>query len=176
MGWLRAECDQQLQIAKSVEDDANWQHLYASISKAWRLDSRELRILQRLCYWREQKARSRNKPRNWIVKDDDLLNLSIAVGAALAAGELTLEAISAARDVDKRFLARHGHELLSLLSGASELREVDPSLLHKPLSAAARKKLKRCQQAANQGPRSCKFPLNCWAGKIFDGINKKLRP
>ncbi len=149
LGWLRAECDQQLQIAKNVEDDSNWTIFYASISNAWRLDINELRILQRLCYWREQKARDRNKPRNWIVKDDDLLNLSIALGPALTADELTLEAISDAKGVDNQFLARNGHELLALLSGASELRDVDPSLLSKPLSASSRKKLKLCQQAAN---------------------------
>lgn len=151
--WLQAECSQQLSAARGVEDKSNWESLYASINNAWRLDTQGLQALQRLCFWREQKARERNMPRNWIAKDNDLLNLCFLISSTLKTGALNLELLANAEGVDHRFLARNSRELMALLSGESALRDVELSLLNKPLnkplSAPLRKKLKLCQQAVN---------------------------
>lgn len=147
--WFRAECEQQLITAKAIEDCSQWQSLYAGISNAWRLDKPALQALQILCVWREQKARQRNKPRNWIVKDKDLFNLCSLIGRSFCEGALTIDVLMNVDGVDRRFLQRNAHELLTLLSEKNNTQELDLSLLKKPLSAPFRQKLKRCQQVAN---------------------------
>ncbi len=147
--WFEADCEQQLAVARRSEEESQWQSYYAGISNAWKLDDASLQALQQLCMWREQTARRRNKPRSWIVKDNDLLNLCIELSPALKAGDLRLDDISNATSVERRFLSRNGNELYQLLSDPANVTELDPGLLSKPLSASLRKKLKLTKQAAN---------------------------
>lgn len=147
--WLRFECSQLISTAASVESEANWESYYTAISNAWRLDDAGLEILQRLCYWREQKARKKNMPRSWIVKDNDLLNLSSVISSSQIGEGSTMDAVANSDTVNSRFWARNGRELLAMLAEESRLRKVDQNLLNKPLTTSLRKKLKRCQQAAN---------------------------
>ena len=147
--WLQAECGQQLVIAHRLEEESQWESYYTGVSNAWRLDTPGLQALQQLCVWREQKARQRNKPRSWIVKDNDLLSLCAAVSDSIKAGEFTLGVVNNAEGVDSRFLSRNASELYQLLSDSSNRSEVDPTLLNKPLSAPLRNKLKLIKQVAN---------------------------
>ncbi len=146
--WLRAECNQQLVIAQRLEEEAQWDSYYTNVSNAWRLDIHGLQALQQLCVWREQKARQRNKPRSWIVKDNDMMSLCEAVSGPIKRGELTLEVVSSAEVIDKRFLSRNAADLFQLLSDSSNKGEVDQALLNKPLSAPLRKKLKLSKEVA----------------------------
>lgn len=147
--WLRAECNQQLVIAQRLEEESQWELYYTGVSNAWRLDLHGLQALQQLCVWREQKARQRNKPRSWIVKDNDLMTLCAVVSGPIKAGEFTLDVVSSAEGVDSRFLSRNASELFQLLSDSSSKGEVDQALLNKPLSAPLRNKLKLSKQVAN---------------------------
>ena len=147
--WLRAECKQQLVIARRLEEESQWESYYTGVSNAWRLDNQGLQALQQLCVWREQKARQRNKPRSWIVKDNDLLSLCAAVSGPIRSGDFTLGDVSDAESVDSRFLSRNGSELYQLLSDSSSRSAVDTALLNKPLSAPLRNKLKLSKQVAN---------------------------
>ena len=146
--WLRAENAQQLVIARRLEEESQWESYYTGVSNAWRLDVHGLQALQQLCVWREQKARQRNKPRSWIVKDNDLLSLCAAVSGPIKAGEFTQGVVNNAEGVDSRFLSRNASELYQLLNDSSKRSEVDESLLNKPLSAPLRNKLKLSKQAA----------------------------
>ncbi len=147
--WLEADCAAQLSVARLAEDESQWQSYYAGLSNAWKLDSEALQALQQLCVWREETARQRNKPRSWIVKDNDLLSLCNELSTVLKAGNLSLGDISNADSVERRFLSRNANELYRLLSDPSNATEVDTGLLSKPLSTSLRKKLKLTKQAAN---------------------------
>ncbi|MEX0964978.1 MAG: ribonuclease D [Pseudohongiellaceae bacterium] len=148
MPWLAAECAQQLAITCKAEDPSQWQTYYAGLSNAWRLDTLGLQALQQLCVWREQQARQRNKPRSWIVKDADLLNLCAAVSPAMRDNTLSLDDLSNIASVDQRFLSRNSRELLRLLDDSKKKTDVDPTLLNKPLSPSMRKTIKLTKQAA----------------------------
>lgn len=147
--WLQAECDQQLAIAHRLEEESQWESYYTGVSNAWRLDIHGLQALQQLCVWREQKARQRNKPRSWIVKDNDLMSLCAVVAGPIQAGEFTIDVVRNATGIDTRFLSRNASELFQLLSDPSTKIEVDQALLNKPLSAPLRNKLKLSKQVAN---------------------------
>lgn len=50
---------------------------YRGVKKAWRLNGSQLAVLQALCAWREQKARTENVPRNRVVWDEHLYAFSL---------------------------------------------------------------------------------------------------
>ncbi|GJM12471.1 MAG: ribonuclease D [Pseudohongiella sp.] len=147
--WLQAECEQQLLNARRLEEESQWHSYYTAVSNAWRLDNEGLQALQQLCVWREQKARQRNKPRSWIVKDNDLLALSKAVSGPIRSEDFVPGDVNNAEGVDSRFISRNGSELYKLLNDSSSRVEVDPGLLNKPLNAPLRNKLKKSKQLAN---------------------------
>ena len=145
--WFFSECEQQTKVAIESEIEKNWEAYYANFGNAWRLNDWGVEILQKLCYWREQKARARNKPRSWIVKDNDLLNLAEILSKS---NELSLELFKSAEEVDSRFLSRYSGELLGVLTDAKEdLQPINRELLNKPLGSQFRKKLKHCQKVVN---------------------------
>lgn len=142
--WFEAECIRQKTIATTSEIEKLWESVYAGVSNAWKLNDRALEILQRLCYWREQIARSKNKPRNWIAKDKDLLILASELAEL---EEISLGALMSIPRVDRRFLSRHGNELHRLVNSVeSGLEPINRELLNKPLNSGLRKKLKQCQK------------------------------
>ena len=143
LAWFADECEQRLCMAPEFEEKKNWQLLYAGFSNAWRLSDEGLGILQALCYWREQEARRRNKPRSWIAKDQDLLGIAMH----LAEDEnRSLSGLLAAGSVDRRLLDRYGNKLLRLAqSNRSDFASIDRGLLNTPLPAPLRKQLKACQ-------------------------------
>ena len=142
--WFEAECERQKTSAAGSEVEKHWESFYIGLSNAWKLDDPGLILLQRLCYWREQEARTKNKPRNWIVKDNELLKLANDLSQT---EKISLDAVMAVQEVDRRFLSRYGNELLHLLvTTESGLGRINRDLLNKPLSAALRKKLKQCQK------------------------------
>ncbi len=146
--WFEAECEQLLLNSFVAESQDNWQEIYTNISNAWRLSDSGLNILQKLCYWREKTARSRNKPKSWIVKDVDLFNLAQALADNAV---FTKDDIRSVERVDSRFLSRYSSEIVSLLSQDTfELPPVDRSLLSPPLEQGDRKRLKNLQKIVQQ--------------------------
>ncbi|PCJ17931.1 MAG: ribonuclease D [SAR86 cluster bacterium] len=142
--WLDTECMQLLETAQRSEVSKNWEFYYTGISNAWRLNDSGLEILQKLCYWREHKARNNNKPRSWIVKDAELLSLTKQLSLLDVQSLTEMPSIS---EVDARFLSRYSGELLQVLKATdSDLGEIDREILNKPLGPVLRKKLKQCQE------------------------------
>lgn len=145
--WFELECSRQLLIAEESESRHNWQRTYTGISNAWRLNDVGLQMLQRLCHWREGTARLRDKPRNWIIKDRELFDLSQQLCGET---ELTVEAVKSVTGVDRRFLSRYAKEIVELLErSSSELEPIDRELLNTPLPPALRKQLKACQKVVS---------------------------
>ena len=103
----------------------------------------ELECLQQLCFWREVQARERNKPKNWVAKDSDLLNLALVIADS---SHITMEVLVEETRIDKELLRKNGQEILDLLkSSRYKLVPISKELLNYPLGPWARKKLKQCQ-------------------------------
>ena len=95
---------------------------------------RFLAVLQAAAAWREREAMRRDQPRNWVMRDDTLLNIA----AQAPRDEKTL---SRCRGLPKGFAqSRAGQELLATVAAAAELpasaapkaeprRQPDPELL-----------------------------------------------
>ncbi|MGE0485359.1 MAG: ribonuclease D [Gammaproteobacteria bacterium] len=92
-----------------------------------------------LASWRETAAQQRNLPRNWVLKDAELLALA---GAA----PRTIEALAAVLPDNPAFVRRHGAEVLE------RLRDVEPGLAdavttRPPPDSATRERIKACAAA-----------------------------
>lgn len=142
--WFYSECQQMLNIALDFEAPQIWASMYRSVNNAWRLDRKGLLLLQRLCFWREQEARRKNRPRNWIAKDAELY---IIASAGSRAQPLELQQLLALKDVQPGLLKHRGKRLLQVMyEPGQELPGSEPESLSPPLSPQQRNLLKRCQQ------------------------------
>ena len=142
--WFEGECSSMLSASLIAESSDNWQHLFMNVNNAWKLNEAGLNALQRLCHWREVTARKRDKPRNWIAKDADLLTIAFEISDVEVP---TLETLKSLRLSDRRLLERN---LLSLFEAITrhgdEFVAVNPQSLNKPLNSAGRGRLKSTQK------------------------------
>lgn len=110
---------------------------YTRVKGASRLTPAQLAVLQLLCAWREERARERDKPRNWIVPDNSLL----AVAQAMPQNSNALHAIS---ELSPKVLGRYGKLILQKTQEAMALPvEQLPQALPGPLSSSQRTVLKQ---------------------------------
>ena len=110
---------------------------HARIKTAWKLNSRQLGVLTAVCLWREETARSRNKPRAWIIDDQACLKLAVQ-------DPRSVNALKDDIGLPSPVVRRHGEELLELLAAQREVADLDlPAKLPPPLDAAQRDQVKR---------------------------------
>jgi ribonuclease D len=142
--YFRSDCDQLSLVAKNAEDPAVWEEIYLGMGAAWRLNREQLGVLKRLCVWREQTARSRDKPRTWIARDADLIELAEKRPADRAQ-------LGQIKDISRNLQHQDSSAILALIAGSSpvaahEAERVDGL----PLTQEQRRVLKRCQHQIEQ--------------------------
>ncbi len=93
-----------------------------------RLSGERLSVLQTLAAWREKTARQEDRPRNWLIRDENLLDLARLMPQTLAE-------LSQVRGLRERFLARHGESVLRVVG---EARKRPPEARSKMPREAAR--------------------------------------
>jgi ribonuclease D len=76
-----------------------------------RLKGPGLAVLQALAQWRETVARDQNRPRGWLLRDDDLIEIARHLPGTPAA-------LGAIRGLHERFIDKHGTRLLELVADA----------------------------------------------------------
>ena len=144
--WFREECRSLLDIATESENSENWWQAFRQVGGHETLNERGLRLLQRLCRWREKEARARDLPRNWLATDRDLF----AIAAALENGTgVSEEAIRRAAGVNPKFASRFAASLARMLNEDRQTpqpRRSSPAVL----TPRQREVLKRCREIARQ--------------------------
>ena len=113
-----------------VSDRKNTQNYHRKLKGAWRLNSDSLTVLKRLCDWRETTARSLDKPRSHVVKDNSLLEIAKRMPALVA----ELYGID---DLYGGTIKRHGSALLREVAAAVQDEPLPrlPEPLSKSVSA-----------------------------------------
>jgi ribonuclease D len=76
-----------------------------------RLKGASLAVLQALAQWRETVARNQNRPRGWLLRDDELLEIARHLPGSPAA-------LGAIRGLHERFIDKHGARVLELIAEA----------------------------------------------------------
>lgn len=141
---LHAACEAQGKLAwllADAQDMVSAQELdpalaYLRLKGAGKLDRCALGVLQALCRWREETARERDKPRNWIVDDKTCLQLAQEQPESLARLKATV-------DLPRPVLRRHGEDIVAAIEAGRDLADSDlPPALPRPLDARQRDLLK----------------------------------
>ena len=71
--WVKSDCADLVINARKANQFSD---AYQKVGFAWKLRGQELAILQQLCIWRETEARARDLPRNRLVKEPSLWEIS----------------------------------------------------------------------------------------------------
>lgn len=136
--WLQEDSTRQvLQYATELASD--FSDYYRTFKAAWQLRPQQLAALQKLAAWREQRARKRDKPRSWIVKDTALFAFALNLPTNKAQ-------LAAMEDVNDNFVRFEGDDVLTLIRAARELPVADcPPPLPKPLTQGQKGRLRKAQ-------------------------------
>ena len=123
LGWLTDDFEA---LSNPETYETPLQELYRSIKHATRLNGRQLAILREVAAWRETEAQRRNLPRQWVLKDEVLIELARRKPA-------TPEALGELRDLNPRSLGDHGRDLLAAISAGLAVPNSElPRLSHRP--------------------------------------------
>lgn len=116
---------------------------YQTVKNAWRFNGEDLYQLRCLAQWREEQARSLNKPRNFVVKDPSLIDI-------VQRKPKQMQSLSQIHDMRPSSLRRYGKAMLQQLKLAEEALATGgvelPDQLAQPLSKSEQKRYKRLQQ------------------------------
>ena len=135
--WWQEECQR---LLASAADQVPAQDVWRLVKGAGNLQGVELARLRTLAGWRDEKARSRDLPRSFIIRDPDLLALAQRNPASIEdLKELGLH---------PSLLRRDGDKLLALLEEGS--RATPPAALPGPPDAAQRALIKRLKQRVSE--------------------------
>lgn len=139
--WLAEEC---AQLAEDVPTQIDPEAYYHKVKNLWRLNPKQLYVLQQLCAWRERKARERNLPRNRVVDEKALFQI-----AALELGDR--KAFRDRAGMTSKQLKFHGDELEQLLD---EIEATDPGAyppaVQKVSSPVSSKQLRSLKEVVEQ--------------------------
>lgn len=141
--WMQEECNRLLGNYES-EFTHDYSDYYLNFKSAWQLRPRPLLALQKLAVWREERARKRNRPRSWILKDNALF----AIANSMVVSRTQLAAME---DVSDNFVRHEGDSVLAIVQQAREAAEADcPPPLPQPLTNGEKQLLKRMQDLVEQ--------------------------
>ncbi len=108
--WLEADFKALYNLdIYEVRPENAWQR----IKGKKKLTGKQLSIVQSLTQWREQLARSENKPRNWLIRDDLIIELAKLQPS-------TVKELSSVRQINDNLVRRHGKSLCRLITEAKQ--------------------------------------------------------
>ncbi len=138
--WLRPEFEEQSDPKKYQQNAGD---RWLRVKQIQRYKGGTLAIIQALAKWREIKAREKDLPRNWIIKDDAICTLA-------QQKPTNEEELSRIRTLERKTQDRYGKEILLIIN---EAKDVTPIPLPE---SKKKKKLSAASQAQVQ-------LLNAWA-------------
>lgn len=148
LSWVEEECERCLE-SYETEFSRNFDDHYLGLKNGWKLSGAQLHALQALAAWRETRARERNKPRNWILRDQQLYDI---------AGQLptSRQALAQVEGINPNFIRYEGDRVIALVEQANAQAGRELKSIPRPLSQGQKKRLKRAKdviinQAENLG-------------------------
>lgn len=152
LAWVDEDC-QRLGSNYQEELAQNFTQTYRTISAAWQLDEKQLSILKAIAEWREKRARLRDKPRNWIIKDKELVTIAKSIPESV-------EELSQINGMNPNFIHYEGKSLIALiqdsLKGGDERL---PEPIPRPLSNGQKKIFKKAQLLVEQKADALNLPI-----------------
>lgn len=153
-GWLREDCDALLRASR---DNAGGVNYYQRIKSAWRLNPRQLWQLQQLVNWREQTARSVDRPRGRVLKDKCCFDI-------VRTRPRSAHELGAIDEVGPKTVRRYGEDILAILDREPDPGDL-PEALPEPLPPTTRSLAKRLKVRAQHCADQLRMPLEILARK-----------
>ena len=136
--WVESECLRLSSVEQYHTDpDTSWK----SVKSAGKLGAKQLVALKWLASWRERQAMERDRPRQWIMRDETLHELAVKQPADISS-------LTQVESLSRKQRSRHADALLNCICRARQTPKRDwPSPLQRPaLTRGQRKTLKRVRQ------------------------------
>jgi len=150
--WVEEDC-QRLGNNYKEELAQDFSQTYRNISAAWQLDEEQLVILKVLAEWREKRARHRDKPRNWIIKDKELVTIAKSIPE-------NIEQLSQIEGLNTNFIHYEGRALITLIQDNLNIdAEKLPEALPRPLSNGQKKIFKKAQLLVEKKAGELNLPI-----------------
>ncbi|MEE9160563.1 MAG: ribonuclease D [Gammaproteobacteria bacterium] len=111
LAWLEKDFSEMTNPDRYQPDP---EHIWKKIREAKKLKGKKLAVLQKLAAWREITARKKNRPRNWLMRDDAIVDMAQLLPE-------DLNALKKIKGLQDRFVKNHGVELLEIIQSAMEL-------------------------------------------------------
>jgi len=137
--YLRQDTALQVDNSISLEQPDNWAKIYTGVSNAWKLKGKSLACLQALCVWREEVARSRDRPKNWIAKDNELFALACLSESGQT---ITVSDFRNCEELSKELVRKQGGSLLNIVNAERDASRSSHNTVNPPLSPRMRKTVK----------------------------------
>ena len=109
LSWLEKDFSE---LANPERYQPNPEHVWKKIRAAKKLKGGKLTVLQKLAAWREITARAENRPRNWLMRDDAIVDMAQLLPE-------DRNALTKIKGLQERFLRKHSDELLEVIHNAS---------------------------------------------------------
>lgn len=148
--WVEEDCRR---LLGNYQDELaqDFSQAYTGFSAAWQLDGNELVLLKLLAEWRELRARERNKPKNWILRDHAILE--IAKTHPASRGQL-----QRVDGINSNFIHYEGEAILALVKQAESMPAMD-NHFPRPLSNSQKKLFKKAQALVRQKAEDLALPV-----------------
>jgi ribonuclease D len=117
LDWLSEDFERLTQVELYNNDPAQ---AWLKVRGSNRLKGAGLAVLQALAEWREALARDQNRPRGWLLRDDELVEIARHL-------PVTPTALGAIRGLHERFIDKYGTRLLELVAEARRHAPKPPS-------------------------------------------------
>jgi ribonuclease D len=151
--WFAEEMRGLLQTAVERRKVADY---YLRIKGAWRLQGKSLTALKLLCDWREETARSLDKPRSHIVKDNVLMELASKLPTSM--GQLYK-----IDDWYGRSVKRFGEAVLQIIASVDD--SPVPESLPQPLSRPVAEVMKQMRVSLDEVAENNAIPKELMCNK-----------
>ena len=145
--YLRQDTVLQVENSVNLEQPGYWAKIYTGVSNAWKLKGKSLACLQALCVWREEVARSRNRPRNWIAKDNELFALAYLSESGRC---ITVSDLRSSEELSKELVRKQGESLLDIVNTKRVDTRSSYDAVNPPLSPRMRRTVKAFREVVLQ--------------------------
>lgn len=110
--WIQADLEK---LSKPDAYQVDFSSLWKRLKGVQRLKGAALNNADQLCRWREQLAIQKNRPRRWIIKDEDIVDI-----ARFKPGNH--EELAQIGNLSAEYVKKNGNAILQVLSQAAQMR------------------------------------------------------
>ena len=122
LAWLEKDFSE---LADPERYQPNPDRMWKKIREAKKLKGEKLAVLQKLAAWRELTARRENRPRNWLMKDDVVVDMARTLPE-------DKDELSKIRNLQERLLKKYGDVLLKIIRDAKSESPEQIEIVNKP--------------------------------------------